>query len=96
MSVSFTVTQINNNIDNLVKSRFSDIITEGEISSFNVSPSGHSYFIIKDEAGNANTYNITIKTSGSQTIDGESAIVLESPYSSVNLYSNGVDKFFIY
>ncbi len=54
------------------------------------------YFIIKDEAGNANTYNITIKTSGSQTIDGESAIVLESPYSSVNLYSNGVDKFFIY
>ena len=50
MSVSFTVTQINNNIDNLIKSRFSDIITEGEISSFNVSPSGHSYFILKDES----------------------------------------------
>jgi hypothetical protein len=54
------------------------------------------YFIIKDEAGNANIYNITIKTSGSQTIDGETAIVLESPHVSVNLYSNGVDKFFIY
>ena len=54
------------------------------------------YFLIKDEAGNANTYNITIKTSGSQTIDGETSIVLESPYSSVNLYSNGTDKFFIY
>jgi len=54
------------------------------------------YLLIKDEGGNANIYNITIKTSGSQTIDGEMAIVLESPYSSVNLYSNGVDKFFIY
>ena len=54
------------------------------------------YFLIKDEAGNANVYNITIKTSGSQTIDGETAIILESPYSSINLYSNGTDKFFIY
>ena len=54
------------------------------------------YFLIKDEAGNANIHNISIKTSGSQTIDGETTIVLESPYASVNLYSNGVDKFFIY
>jgi len=54
------------------------------------------YFLIKDEAGNANNYIISIKTSGSQTIDGETTIVLESPYASVNLYSNGVDKFFIY
>jgi len=54
------------------------------------------YFLIKDEGGNANIYNITIKSSGSQTIDGESAIVLESPFASVNLNSNGVDKFFIY
>ena len=49
MSLSFTVTQINNNIDNLIRNRFSDIITEGEISSFNISPSGHSYFVLKDE-----------------------------------------------
>tara|TARA_E500000305_G_scaffold83619_1_gene69415 strand:- start:299 stop:934 length:636 start_codon:yes stop_codon:yes gene_type:complete len=54
------------------------------------------YFTIKDEGGNANLHNITIKTSGSQTIDGQTSIVLESPFSSVNLYSNGVDKFFIY
>ena len=54
------------------------------------------YFLIKDEGGNAGIYNITVKTSGSQTIDGETAIVLESPYVSVNLYSNGTDKFFIY
>ena len=54
------------------------------------------YFTIKDEAGNANIHNITVKASGSQTIDGESSIVLESPFVSINLYSNGVDKFFIY
>ena len=49
MSVSYTVTQINNNIDNLIKQKFSDIYTEGEISSFNISPSGHSYFTLKDD-----------------------------------------------
>ena len=54
------------------------------------------YFTIKDEAGNANIYNITVKTSGSQTIDGESSVVLESPFVSINVYSNGTDKFFIY
>ena len=58
--------------------------------------SAGQYFTIKDEGGNSNTNNITILTSGSQTIDGQSSIILESPYSAVNLYSNGVDKFFIY
>jgi len=54
------------------------------------------YFIVKDEAGNANSYNITIKTSGSQTIDGTTSVILESPFAAINIYSNGVDKFFIY
>lgn len=54
------------------------------------------YFTIKDEAGNADIHNITVKTSGSQTIDGQSSIVLESPFVSINVYSNGTDKFFIY
>lgn len=58
--------------------------------------SNGQYFIIKDEAGNANVNNITVKTSGSQTIDGYTSIILESPFVSVNLYSNGVNKFFIY
>jgi hypothetical protein len=53
-------------------------------------------FIIKDEGGNAGIHNITVKSSGSQTIDGEMSIILESPYASVNLYTNGSDKFFIY
>jgi hypothetical protein len=53
-------------------------------------------FTVKDESGAANTKNITILASGSQTIDGQSSIVLESPFAAVNLYSNGSDKFFIY
>ena len=54
------------------------------------------YFTVKDESGLANSNNITILASGSQTIDGRSSIVLQSPYAAVNLYSNGTDKFFIY
>jgi len=53
-------------------------------------------FVVKDEGGNAGNYNITVKSSGSQTIDGETSIILESPYASINLYTNGSDKFFIY
>jgi hypothetical protein len=58
--------------------------------------SAGQYLTIKDEAGNANTNNITIKTSNSETIDGQSEITLESPYAAVNLYCDGSEKFFIY
>ena len=54
------------------------------------------FFTIKDEAGNANTNNITILTTGSETIDGSTSIILESPHSAVNIYSDGSSKFFIY
>ena len=54
------------------------------------------YFTIKDESGAANIKNITILTSGSQTIDGQTSIILESPYAAVNIYSDGTSKFFIY
>ena len=61
--------------------------------------SGYSagqFFTIKDEAGNANTNNITILTTGGQTIDGSTSIILESPHAAVNIYSDGTSKFFIY
>lgn len=54
------------------------------------------YFTVKDESGAADTKNITILASGSQTIDGRSSILLESPYAAVNIYSDGTSKFFIY
>jgi len=58
--------------------------------------SAGQYFTIKDEAGNANTHNITVSASSGDRIDGAGTIILESPYAAVNIYSNGTDKFFIY
>ena len=54
------------------------------------------YFTVKDEGGNAHQHGIVIRTSGSQTIDGQTFITLESPFAALNIYSNGTDKFFIY
>lgn len=59
------------------------------------STSGQTW-IFKDEAGYANTNNVTISASAGQTIDGKNLIVLESPYASVQVYSNGVDKFYVF
>lgn len=54
-------------------------------------------YIVKDEGGMADTKTITISCSvGSQTIDGNSTIIIESPYAAVNIYCNGLDKYFIY
>ena len=54
-------------------------------------------YVIKDERGNVSSdLRVVIRASGSQTIDGESEILLESPYSALNLYSDGVSKYFIY
>jgi hypothetical protein len=58
--------------------------------------SSGQYFTIKDEAGNANSNNITILTTNSQTIDGVLSVTLESPYSAINIYCDGSEKFFIY
>ena len=54
------------------------------------------YFTIKDESGAADIKNITVLTTGGQTIDGQTSITLESPYAAVNVYSDGTSKFFIY
>jgi hypothetical protein len=53
-------------------------------------------FVIKDEQGSAQTYNIKITASAADVIDGQSEILIESPYGAINLYTNGSDKFFIY
>lgn len=53
-------------------------------------------FVIKDEGGSAGTNNITISGSGSDTIDGQNTVVLESPHASIQLYCNGIDKYFIF
>jgi len=50
---------------------------------------------IKDAGGNAGTYNITIDTEGSETIDGAATQVLNGDYNSISLYSDG-SNWFIY
>jgi len=50
--------------------------------------------VIKDESGAASSANtILLSPSGSQTIDGEGAAYIESPYGSVLIYSNGTNWF---
>ena len=52
-------------------------------------------YIVKDEGGALNTYPVTVAAQGSDTIDGQSSIVLESPYAAIQLYCNGNNKYFI-
>ncbi len=51
--------------------------------------------VVKDEAGNAINNSITISGSAADTIDGQNQVVLESPYTSIQLYCDGVTKYFI-
>jgi len=53
------------------------------------------FFTIKDENGEENK-QIILQCSGSDEIDGEPSISLTSPYTAINLYSNGQNKFFIF
>jgi len=57
--------------------------------------SGRSY-VIKDETGGAETNNIILNAISGNTIDGETSIIIESPYASLNIYTDGSNKWFIY
>jgi len=52
--------------------------------------------VIKDEAGEANTNPVTIRAHGSQTIDGQNKVILQSSYAAIQLYCNGTDKYYIF
>lgn len=52
-------------------------------------------YVVKDEGGSAAIHNVTIIASGSQTIDSQNSVILESPYASIHLYCNGLDKYYI-
>ncbi len=59
------------------------------------SVNGRTY-IIKDEGGMADTKPIIINTLNGDTIDGERAITVESPYASLNIYTDGEYRWFVY
>lgn len=50
-------------------------------------------YVIKDESGACTTNNITIATTGGQTIDGVSTYKLVDDYEAVKVYSNGSNWF---
>jgi hypothetical protein len=52
-------------------------------------------FVFKDEGGSAHQYGIVIKPSGSQKIDNQNQVILESPHASLTIYTDGASKFFI-
>ena len=52
-------------------------------------------YIIKDVAGGAGTYNITIARTGSDTIDGQTSQVINTNYASVTLVSDGSNWFIV-
>jgi len=49
--------------------------------------------VLKDESGNARTYNITITLENGGTIDGAASFVINQPYMSVPIYLNGTNGF---
>lgn len=55
----------------------------------------NQFFIIKDIAGKAGTYNLTIDANASELIDGELTYKMTINYQSATLYSNGTAVFVI-
>lgn len=51
--------------------------------------------LIVDEGGNAGTNNITVNPDGSDTIIGESSVIINGDHNSLSLYSNGSNQWFI-
>jgi len=66
------------------------ISTEDEDSGTATQP---RVMIIKDESGDAGTYNITISLESGGTIDGAATYTLNQAYESVRLYINGTNAF---
>ena len=59
------------------------------------STDGRTY-IIKDEGGMSDTNNIIVHVTNHDTIDGERSVIIESSYGSLNIYTDGVNRWFIY
>jgi hypothetical protein len=53
-------------------------------------------YVIVDEGGNASTNHITISTSGSDSILGTSSVIISEDYNSVSVYSDELDKWYVY
>jgi hypothetical protein len=52
--------------------------------------------VVKDEAINADVYDLFVTCQAGQTIDGTQQIKLVSAGSAINFYTDGQDRFFIF
>jgi hypothetical protein len=59
------------------------------------SVAGRTY-MVKDECGNCHNHEIIIQPTNGDTIDGLNNVVLDSPYASLHVYTDGVSRWFIY
>lgn len=53
-------------------------------------------YVVKDEGGSVDTYEVNIVCQNPDTIDGQNSIVLKSPYASIQIYCNGNNKYFVF
>lgn len=60
-----------------------------------VSVVGLHVYNISDTSGNSESNQITINTFGTDTILGDNNLILNTDYASVNIYTNGIDKWMI-
>ena len=92
VSVNYTVT----NGDYYIGVDSTNNIVKVTLPAANTLTNGHT-IIVKDEGGQSDTHNITVSGSvgSGDTIDGENQVILASPFAAIQLYCNGVNKFFI-
>lgn len=68
-------------------------LTFPQISSFS---GGKHIYVVKDESGNASTNNITINTTGGDTIEGGATAVITLDYQSLSFYSDTTSNWSIF
>lgn len=98
-AITYSRTQITSTLTSSISDRILGVSASAPLDIRLPAASGFSngqHFVVKDEAGNANTNTITIRTTGADEIDGRTSVVLESPYAAINIYCDGSSKFFIY
>jgi len=76
--------------DNTAAARAITISTEDVSAGTAANP---RIFVIKDEYGNAGTYNLTVTLEGGGTIDGGVSALLSTNYNSISVYCTGANCF---
>ena len=79
-----TVTQLNNRVKSYVEKKFNDLYVAGEIASFQEYPSGHTYFILKDNLSEISCVLFNSKKCNTLKIDLGMQLVL---FGDVSLYA---------